>query len=369
MEGSADVSAQPSSEPVPTAQRALIHETCLSGRVQLASDAFCQATGFSAQQWIGSTHALFAPLLDGGCSWIDLHSRIGTGGLRVGLTRNKTAQGADLWLWTAIVPKFADQSQCVGFLCASVDVTMIHGGAPGLDGCGTSGPGIPPDLLTATVAHEIRNPLGAIRTATFVLERKLNGKVDGVAAQLERINTGIRRCDKIITDLLDYSRKRSLDTQPVEVDQWLQMVLREEARKLESIDVQLSLGLPNVVASFDPDQLRQVVVNLVNNACEAMVEHRGRSATADYRPRLHIRTRRTAEQIEIEFADNGPGISEENLRRIRQPLFTTKSFGVGLGISAVERILRDHGGHLNIHSILGSGATMTAAIRFKSASL
>ena len=86
--------------------------------------------------------------------------------------------------------------------------------------------------LTATIAHEIRNPLGAVRTSAFLLEKKLQGKGLGVEAQFERINNGVSRCDNIITQLLDFSRSKQLDSAAGDLDAWLANVIEEEAERL-----------------------------------------------------------------------------------------------------------------------------------------
>jgi signal transduction histidine kinase len=86
--------------------------------------------------------------------------------------------------------------------------------------------------LTATVAHEIRNPLGAVRTSAFLLERKIRGKGLGVEAQIERINKGVTRCDNIITQLLDYSRTKQLTCRAENLDDWLAAAVEEEAQRL-----------------------------------------------------------------------------------------------------------------------------------------
>ena len=213
--------------------------------------------------------------------------------------------------------------------------------------------------LTATVAHEIRNPLGAVRTSAFLLERKIRGKGLGVEAQIERINKGVTRCDDIITQLLDYSRTKQLSCRPDNLDNWLASAVEEEAQRLPAaVEITCTLGLGDLMVPFDPSRLRRAVINLMNNACEAMVgtgEDATRFATAH--PRLSISTRREGKNVVISVSDNGPGISPENLARIREPLFTTKSFGTGLGLPAVEKILEQHGGRLSISSAVGKGSS------------
>jgi signal transduction histidine kinase len=212
--------------------------------------------------------------------------------------------------------------------------------------------------LTATIAHELRNPLGAVRTSAFLIERKIKGKGIGVESQLLRINNGITRCDNIITQLLDFSRSKQIVARAADFDQWLEKIIEEEAKLLPSaVAIDCLLGLDGREVPFDPSRLQRAIINLVSNASEAMVgngEDPSRFAVAE--PRISISTKIVGELAEITVKDNGPGISPENLTKIREPLFTTKSFGTGLGLPAVEQIASQHGGTLEIESELGKGA-------------
>jgi PAS domain S-box-containing protein len=207
--------------------------------------------------------------------------------------------------------------------------------------------------LTATVAHELRNPLGAVRTSAFLLERKLKDKNLGVENQIDRINKGIVRCDNIITQLLDFSRTSHLQFQPGDLDVWLTQVLEEEVKKLpETLEVELLLGLHGQTVPFDPARLQRAVINMISNAVEAMVP----SIEA---PKVIVSTFVKDGHVSVRVVDNGPGIPPEVLARIREPLFTTKSFGTGLGVPAVEQIAVQHGGRLDVKSDVGVGSTFT----------
>ncbi len=216
--------------------------------------------------------------------------------------------------------------------------------------------------LTATVAHEIRNPLGAIRTATFLVERKIKDKGLGVEKQVERINNGVKRCDTIITELLDFARSRSLQLKTVTVDEWIRQKVQEEAGNLPPIvEFVCHLGLGDTQAAFDLDRMHRVFINLLTNASEAMVGKASEPVLNSERAsKIQITTELVSGNVEISVSDNGPGITEDNLKKILEPLFTTKSFGVGLGLPAVEKILEQHGGGLRIKSTVGEGATFTA---------
>jgi PAS domain S-box-containing protein len=215
--------------------------------------------------------------------------------------------------------------------------------------------------LTATVAHEIRNPLGTVRTSAFLLERKLKGKNLGIEAQLERINNGVTRCDDIITQLLDFARSRKLELKPTALDDWLSGLVEQEAQNLPAqLTITMELGLADLTVALDQNRLQRAIINLLSNASEAMVG-KGKDKLADdgFMPEIKIATRRSGRGVEVVVADNGPGMTAEILARIREPLFTTKSFGTGLGIPAIEQIIEQHHGGLEIWSAPGQGAKFT----------
>jgi signal transduction histidine kinase len=215
--------------------------------------------------------------------------------------------------------------------------------------------------LTATVAHELRNPLAAVRTSAFVLDRKVKGKGLGVEQQLMRIDNGVVRCDNIISQLLDFARTRPAQYKRHEFDSWIAKIVEEEAAKLpDSINIECLLGLGGLEAAFDADRLSRCIINLISNASEAMVGKADASVAMVEVPVIKIATRRTSRGIEFSVADNGPGISAENLKKIKEPLFTTKTYGTGLGLPAVEKILEQHNGGLDVTSRPGEGACFTA---------
>jgi signal transduction histidine kinase len=216
--------------------------------------------------------------------------------------------------------------------------------------------------LTATVAHELRNPLGAVRTSTFLLERKVKGKGLGIEPQLERINNGVTRCDNIISQLLDFARSKALQTETIAFDDWLAKIVEEEAQKLPAtvaIECQLALGDAELV--FDPARMGRVIINLVTNASEALVGKGDDMAKIAIKsPTIRISTMHTGRGYELTVADNGPGIPPELASKIFEPLFTTKNFGTGLGLPAVQKIMEQHGGGLEVKTQPGQGAEFTA---------
>ena len=216
-------------------------------------------------------------------------------------------------------------------------------------------------MLITTVAHELRNPMGVVRSTVFLLQRRLKDTSVEVAALLTRVDSGIVRCDNIISQLLDYARSQKLDTTATDVDGWLEEMLRGEAVKLPAdLSITCNLGLQGRKADIDPERTGRAIINLLTNAVEAMTNRGQPLAGMAGRPlRIDVSTKPTARGTEITVEDNGPGIPPDMIEKIREPLFTTKGFGAGLGIPAVEKIMELHGGGLDISSAPDRGARFT----------
>ena len=204
--------------------------------------------------------------------------------------------------------------------------------------------------LTATVSHELRNPLGTIRGSLFLIAQRVRDKGFGVEFILDRADRSIARCDNIIGELLSYTRTRDLDLQRTKLDSWLVEVLAEQALP-RGVSLQQTLRAP-VEVSLDPDRFRQVVVNILRNACEALA---GVAEGGGGNSLLRIKTRVAANRAEILFEDTGPGIPADVKEHIFEPLYSTKGFGVGLGLPIVQQIMEQHRGGVEITSEVGQG--------------
>ena len=202
--------------------------------------------------------------------------------------------------------------------------------------------------VSATVAHELRNPLSAIHNTMFVLKDAVSGAGLNLERLLSRIDRNIQRCDRIITDLLDFTRVTSLNCAKLEVDSWLAGVL-SEYRLPDGIALRRDFGAGGHRLSFDPERLRRVIVNLIENAAQAMTDFAARQ------PCIAISTRASADHYELVIEDNGPGIARDLLAKVFEPLYSTKSFGTGLGLPTVKQIVEQHGGAVELSSQLDAG--------------
>lgn len=218
------------------------------------------------------------------------------------------------------------------------------------------------DQLTATVSHELRNPLSAIRNSVYIIAHSAQIKDLHIERPLDRIGRSILRCENIIAQLVEYSQIRALQRRSVAVDNWLAAVLDEQELP-EWIKLIRDLGAPGQIVSCDADYLRRVIFSLIENAVQAIERERGNPAASEAPEKrtycICVRSRRVSDRIEIEIGDNGPGIAPEVLPRIFEPLFSTKAFGVGLGLPLVKQILDYHGGGIEVTSDACKGARAT----------
>jgi PAS domain S-box-containing protein len=205
--------------------------------------------------------------------------------------------------------------------------------------------------LTATVSHELRNPLGVIRTSNFVVRDGLSQNSPRIQRALERIDRNVIRCDRIIDELLDFTRISGIGPESTSIDAWVDETLNEQARPTE-ISLRRDFGLPNMTVRFDRDRFRRAVINVFDNACQAMT---GKDVARTANPALLVKTRYTNDRVEVIFEDCGPGIPADVLPKIFEPLFSTKGFGVGLGLTVVKQIMQQHGGGVEIDSARTGG--------------
>ncbi|MDH3231281.1 MAG: PAS domain-containing protein, partial [Alphaproteobacteria bacterium] len=208
--------------------------------------------------------------------------------------------------------------------------------------------------LTATVSHELRNPLGAMRASMYVVEKRIGAADERVANAIERVNRSITRCDHIIDELLDYTRIRELRVQPTEIDDWLRGVL-DEQHVPAGVRIRRKFGAPGLRVPADADRLRRAVINIYDNACQAMSPP-WQPAGPGTTKQISIETRVRGDRLEIILADNGPGIPDDLLDKVFEPLFSTKNFGVGLGLPTVHQIMQQHNGGVTVSARRSGGA-------------
>lgn len=210
--------------------------------------------------------------------------------------------------------------------------------------------------FAANLAHEIRNPLSGIRGAAQLLLRKAADK--GLDEYMEVIIKEADRLNIILNEMLDFARPARLVKKPVNIHQVLDSVVlllgegTGQAAFVKSYDP----SIPEV--SGDENQLKQVFLNLVKNAIEAISESGIVSVSTRAITDFHLGEGGSGRMVSIEVRDNGCGIRPEDLESVFTPFFTTKPRGSGLGMAITLKIIKEHGGHLKIDSEPGKGTSV-----------
>ncbi len=208
--------------------------------------------------------------------------------------------------------------------------------------------------LAGGVAHELRNPLGAIKNAAYFLNMVLAERQPDSHVQetLEILEKEVGTSERIISDLLDFARAKQPTRRKADLNQVVQAALsRTEIPESVETVAQLDKELPPILA--DPHQLDQVFGNLIRNGVQAMPDG----------GRLVVQAgMEDPEWLTVSITDTGVGISEENREKIFEPLFTTKAKGIGLGLALAKTLVEGHGGTIEVQSAVGKGSTFTVRL-------
>lgn len=218
--------------------------------------------------------------------------------------------------------------------------------------------------LAAGIAHEIRTPLGIIKNAAQLLERRAGATEDPQAAEWALfIREESDRLNGVVTALLDVARPAPPDKGPVD----LGVIVRRAAHFLTSeaqsrgvaVDCDTATDLPNVVC--DSRQIYQVCLNLLMNALQAC-SNGGHVKASTRRGQVTALTRLQEDTVEIVVRDDGRGIPDEFLDKLFEPFATKREGGIGLGLAIVRRIVSNHGGHVEARNLPGRGAEFTVTL-------
>lgn len=209
--------------------------------------------------------------------------------------------------------------------------------------------------LAASVAHELRNPLGVIQMAAYNLRKKTQDPA--LERHLANIEKKVLESDQIINNLLGYSRIKTPLYEMVSLPDLVNECLENTAKRFQTHKVRIEKDLKAVreeTIEADPVQIKEVLNNILANAYQAMEDNKGR---------IQIRGSLTpGGEVEIRIQDNGAGIEKEDLELVFDPFFTRKSRGTGLGLSICQELVRLHGGRIEIQSEKGKGTSVAVAL-------
>jgi two-component system, NtrC family, sensor histidine kinase HydH len=205
--------------------------------------------------------------------------------------------------------------------------------------------------MAAGMAHEVKNPLAAIRSSAQILGERVSGKeaefAHIVVSEVDRLN-------QVVNEFLDYARPAPLKREPVLLSSLLDSCIELLAPVIAQAGAKVDKAYPEAErkVNADPNQLRQVFLNLILNAVQAM--------RAGGRMTLGVRQESGSTRVVVR--DTGPGIPSDKLRQVFEPFYSTKPGGTGLGLPIAQRIVAEHGGRLKIESTPAEGTTATVIL-------
>jgi PAS domain S-box-containing protein len=346
-------------------QSTIVAITDQRGVINYVNDEFCRISKYSRDELLGQDHRIINSGYHSKDFIRQLWTTIAGGKVWKGDLKNQAKDGTIYWVDTTIVPFLNSDGKPYQYVAIRHDITQLKLAeekilqqtaelqrAAQLSFVGE---------LAAGLAHEIKNPLAGIQGTVDILIRRREAS-DPETEALRAIRHEVERIDGTVRALLDRARPRALNPARTSLTDlvWRAVsIARSQAVSASArghhVHVDFEPPTRDIELVADAAQIEDAVLNLVINAVEA-IEGEG-NVTVSIRRAESESEAEFDEEAVIEVSDTGSGISEEDLARIFHPFFTTTKGGTGLGLPAVRRIVRAHGGRVEVRSSLGSGST------------
>jgi PAS domain S-box-containing protein len=312
-------------------QSAIVAATDQTGKITYVNDKFCEISRYRRDELIGQDHRLINSAYHPKDFIATLWRTIARGRVWRGELRNRAKDGTIYWVDTTIVPFLDERGKPWQYLAIRSDITPRKQAEAQLrDEAALTQMG----RLSAVVAHEVRNPLAALRGSLQVLASRLPADLPGreiITPMLARIDA----LNQTVKDILTYSKPSPPKLQRVALDRLIREVAEAAHAAIPAAQIAV-IGEP-VVVRADPEMVRAVLLNLLLNACHAS----GNSV-------VEVRTTVSAEWCTVEILDRGPGLPAEVRQHLFEPFITTRQGGTGLGLPIAKRLTTQQGGTLAI---------------------
>lgn len=346
-------------------QSTIVAITDQRGIINYVNDEFCRISKYSRDELLGQDHRIINSGHHPKEFIRDLWTTIAGGKVWKGDLKNRAKDGSFYWVDTTIVPFLTAEGKPYQYVAIRHDITKLKLAEEQIRQQAA-------DLqraaqlsligeLAAGLAHEVKNPLAGIQGTVDILIRRRDPS-DPETEALTGIRHEVGRIDATVRALLDRARPRALSTKPTSLTELTLRAVSVARAQVASaaargrrVNLQFEPPPEDVVLAADAAQIEDAVLNLIINAIEA-IEDEGQ-VTVNVRLADNESEDETFEEAIVEVTDDGRGISEADLGRIFHPFFTTTKGGTGLGLPAVRRILRAHGGRVEARSTLGEGST------------
>ena len=329
-------------------QAAIVATTDVDGRITFANDKFCEISKYARHELIGRTHRIINSGFHPPEFFAHLWATISAGTVWRGEIRNRAKDGSFYWVDTTIVPFLDGRGRPHQYMAIRYDITERKSSEATLrEQASLARLG----KMAAIVAHEVRNPLAAMRGALQIV----GGRMDAASQERAVIGDVVGRIDAlsdIVQDLLLFARPLQPRLAPIPLRALVQETTELLGHDPQFAGVTARIEVPDVVCLADRGQLRIVLLNLLVNSAQAM-QGRGQ---------IHASATRTETALTLRIGDEGPGLTSEVVQRMFEPFFTTKHQGTGLGLVTARKILEAHNGTLELENAPHGGAIATVTL-------
>jgi PAS domain S-box-containing protein len=351
-------------------QSTIVAITDQRGIINYVNDEFCRISKYPREELLGQDHRIINSGYHPKEFIRDLWTTIAAGQVWKGELRNLAKDGSVYWVDTTIVPYLNSEGKPYQYVAIRHDITqrkraeaqVLKQAAELQRSAQLSFVG----ELAAGLAHEIKNPLAGIQGAVDILIRRRD-KNDPEREALEGMRHEVQRIDNTVRALLDRARPRLVSVRTSSLNGVVERAvnlaraqLTNAATQTQSVTIKFESPDDPLTIPIDPAQIEDAVLNLIINAIESV------DGDGEVKIRVALSEKSQNEtdgemgdEAIVKVSDNGRGISEEDLTRIFNPFFTTRPGGTGLGLPAVRRIARAHGGRVDVSSSPGRGSTFT----------
>jgi PAS domain S-box-containing protein len=331
-------------------QSAIVAATDQTGCITYVNDKFCEISKYSREELLGQDHRIINSGYHPKDLIRDLWRTIAHGRVWRGELRNRAKDGSIYWVDTTIVPFLNARGKPWQYLSIRSDVTQRKAAEQKLrDEAALTQLG----QLSAVVAHEVRNPLAALKGSLQVLATRVSD-VSGreiIPALIARIDA----LNQTVKDILTYARPNPPKMQRVNVQALLNEVAFTARSAVPSVPIDVTAPAASAIA--DPEMMRAVLLNLVLNAAQASVS--ADASSVDAVARVEVRLEIDGDGLGLQVLDRGPGLPAEVKQRLFQPFVTTRAHGTGLGLAIAHRLTALQSGTLTLDDRPGGGTVAT----------
>ena len=331
--------------------------TDVNGHIIYVNPAFERASGYSREELIGKNPNIFGSGKQPRGFWEHVWQTIMTGKVWMGEVENRKRNGDPFLSYLLISPVVDRAGKVVGYFGVHRDLTEQKRleqqlfKAQKMESIGT---------LAAGIAHEVGNPLTSISSLVQVVQRTTQD--DFTKEKLELVKHQVTRISKIIRDLVDFSRPSTYEVQLTDVNKCVRQAVEIVRVGKKSKDIRFDLNLDPGIPFLHlvPDQVEQVMINILINAVDAVFDVQ-QHQTAKRTGQIVVSTRVTGQHLEIGMTDNGKGMTDEEVEKIFEPFFTTKGVGegTGLGLWVSYGIVKSFHGQIHVESRVDEGTSFT----------